>query len=120
MSYRKSDSIFGMYGKFPFLSVSSDFCLLVVFRVKIRPKDRQFSPKNAFLGFLLENILGTTTLIFVIVGQYVDNKDIKQTQKTGSQNLTPFLRIPRSKLAKIDKIGHQVPHLLDDPKIFEK
>ena len=33
--YRKSDLIFGIYGKFSFRYVSSDFCLLVVFRVKI-------------------------------------------------------------------------------------
>ena len=34
---------FGIYNKFPFTSVSSDFCLLIVFRVKIWPENGQFS-----------------------------------------------------------------------------
>ena len=63
-SYRKSDSIFGIYGK-----ASSDFGLLVVFWVKIRPKDSQFSHKKCILGWFLENILVTTTSILIIFGQ---------------------------------------------------
>ena len=41
--YRKSDLIFGIYDKFSFLYVSSDFCLLVVFMVKKWLEDGQFS-----------------------------------------------------------------------------
>ncbi len=40
--YGKSDLIFEIYDKFPFTSVSSDFCLLLVFRVKIWPENGQF------------------------------------------------------------------------------
>ena len=41
--YRKSDLIFGIYDKFSFPDVASDFCLLFVFREKNWPENGQFS-----------------------------------------------------------------------------
>ena len=104
-SYRKSDSIFGIHGKFPFLNVSSDFCLLVVFWVKIRPKDRQFSwvfwvVFGYFLGKYLKDFYKTRS-------EHRLNRyeaDAKDRRWTLNEKFVKFY----SKLAKIDQIGQMI------------
>ena len=63
--------------------MSSDFSLLVVFRVKIWLENGQFSIFFAFFDFFAAIFSPTTIEIFISLGQQRDKMDTKQVQKTG-------------------------------------
>ena len=63
--YRKSDLIFGIYGKLSLRVLSSDFFLLVVFRVKIWPENGQFSNFRALFECFAAVFSATTIEILI-------------------------------------------------------
>ena len=106
--------IFRIYDKFPFLHIPSDFCLLVIFRVKIWHKLNQFS---CLFGMVLTILWPTTWTILIKLGLKWDKMNTKETQITAWYNIEPFLRCLRSYQPKSIKIDLNLWMM---QKIFEK
>ena len=95
--YRKSDLIFGIYDKFSFAHVSSDFCPLVVFRVKNWVKDGQFS---CIFWMVLGHFLANHLKYFDETWSEVRQNGYEEDAKDQKPTFWAYLEIFGLKIAK--------------------